>query len=202
MDSHRAVSDVAMVGDPPYRGSWPGRAQTVPDGPVRYKRIPDHGIRPPRPVFADADQMAGGSLEFRNPQLNKLQLYKLESTRDVASRDVTDGVIRVDYKIATTAPPGRSPAAARSTGRERSSPAPATTRSSVAEPRISPVSTTDECSSRCLAFVGASGGRRGRPRSARGGRSISVIARHVGRDRRGVHAARNGSGWSRSAACR
>ena len=68
--------------------------------------------------------------------------------------------------------------------------------------QASPTHRTHQHTGRCLASVGASGGRRGQPHSARRGRSISAIARHVGRDRRGVHASPKGRGWSRSAAWR
>jgi subtilase family serine protease len=95
---HRAVPDVAMVGDP-NTGFLIGQSQTFPDGVVRYSEYRIGGTSLSSPLFAGviaiADQVAGGSLGFLNPKL-----YKLAGSpafRDIASQGVTDGVVRVDF---------------------------------------------------------------------------------------------------------
>jgi len=96
---HRAVPDVAMVGDP-NTGFLIGQSQTFPDGKIRYSEYQIGGTSLSSPLFAGviavADQVVGGSLGFLNPKL-----YNLAGTpafRDIAPQGVTDGVVRVDYK--------------------------------------------------------------------------------------------------------
>ena len=95
---HRAVPDVAMVGDP-NTGFLIGQSQTFPDGKIRYSEYRIGGTSLSSPLFAGviavADQVVGGSLGFLN-----YKLYQRAGTpayRDVASQGVTDGVVRVDY---------------------------------------------------------------------------------------------------------
>jgi subtilase family serine protease len=96
---HRAVPDVAMVGDP-NTGFLVGQSQSLPDGSVRYSEYRIGGTSLSSPLFAGvvavADQVKGGSLGFLNPKI-----YSLSGTsafRDVNhSRAVTDGVVRVDF---------------------------------------------------------------------------------------------------------
>ena len=95
---HRAVPDVAMVGDP-NTGFLIGQSQTFPDGKIRYSEYRIGGTSLSSPLFAGviavADQVVGGSLGFLNPQL--YQRAGTPAFRDVASQGVTDGVVRVDY---------------------------------------------------------------------------------------------------------
>jgi subtilase family serine protease len=96
---HRAVPDVAMLGDP-NTGFLVGQSQTFPDGSIRYDEYRIGGTSLSSPLFAGVvavgAQVNGGSLGFLNPTL-----YKLAGTaafRDVDhGRKVTDGVVRVDY---------------------------------------------------------------------------------------------------------
>src|SRR4051812_45576805 len=97
--AHRAVPDVAMVGDP-NTGFLVGQSQTFPDGKVRYSEYRLGGTSLSCPLFAGvtavSTQLHGGALGFLNPKL-----YALAGTsafRDVDhGRAVTDGVVRVDY---------------------------------------------------------------------------------------------------------
>ena len=95
---HRAVPDVAMVGDPS-TGFLVGQSQTFPDGKIRYSEYRIGGTSLSSPLFAGviavADQLVGGSLGFLNPKL--YQLAGTPAYRDIASQRVTDGVVRVDY---------------------------------------------------------------------------------------------------------
>jgi subtilase family serine protease len=96
---HRAVPDVAMVGDP-NTGFLVGQSQSLPNGSVRYSEYRIGGTSVSSPLFAGvvavADQVKGGSLGFLNPKI-----YSLSGTsafRDVNhGRAVTDGVVRVDF---------------------------------------------------------------------------------------------------------
>ncbi|MGZ4782230.1 MAG: S53 family peptidase [Oryzihumus sp.] len=96
---HRAVPDVAMLGDP-NTGMLVGQSQTFPDGSVKYDEYRIGGTSLASPLFAGlvavGDQVKGGSLGFLNPTL-----YRLAGTsafRDVNhGQAVTDGVVRVDY---------------------------------------------------------------------------------------------------------
>jgi subtilase family serine protease len=97
--AHRAVPDVAMVGDPS-TGFLVGQSQTFPDNTVRYSEYRIGGTSLSCPLFAGvtavSNQLHGGALGFLNPKL-----YALAGTsafRDVDhGRAVTDGVVRVDY---------------------------------------------------------------------------------------------------------
>lgn len=97
--AHRAVPDVAMVGDP-NTGFLVGQSQTFPDGKIRYSEYRIGGTSLSSPLFAGvvavANQVNGGNLGFLNPRM-----YRLAGTdafRDVNhGRAVTDGVVRVDY---------------------------------------------------------------------------------------------------------
>ena len=97
--AHRAVPDVAMVGDPS-TGFLVGQSQTFPDGTVKYSEYRIGGTSLSCPLFAGvtavSNQLHGGALGFLNPKL-----YALAGTsafRDVDhGRAVTDGVVRVDY---------------------------------------------------------------------------------------------------------
>jgi len=96
---HRAVPDVAMVGDP-NTGFLIGQSQSLPNGSVRYSEYRTGGTSLSTPLFAGvvavSDQVKGGSLGFLNPKI-----YSLSGTsafRDVNhGRAVTDGVVRVDF---------------------------------------------------------------------------------------------------------
>ena len=95
----RAVPDVAMDGDPS-TGFLVGQSQTFPNGKIKYSEYRIGGTSLASPLFAGtvavADQVHGGTLGFLNPKL-----YKLVGTsafHDVNhGRQVTDGVVRVDY---------------------------------------------------------------------------------------------------------
>lgn len=97
--AHRAVPDVAMVGDPS-TGFLVGQTQTFPNGSARYSEYRIGGTSLSSPLFAGvvavANQTRGASLGFLNPRL-----YKLAGTdafRDVNHpRKVTDAVVRVDF---------------------------------------------------------------------------------------------------------
>jgi subtilase family serine protease len=97
--AHRAVPDVAMVGDP-NTGFLVGQSQTFPDKTVKYSEYRIGGTSLSCPLFAGvtavSNQLHGGALGFLNPKL-----YALAGTsafRDVNhGRAVTDGVVRVDY---------------------------------------------------------------------------------------------------------
>ena len=97
--AHRAVPDVAMVGDPS-TGFLVGQTQTFPNGSARYSEYRIGGTSLSSPLLAGvvavADQARGASLGFLNPRL-----YKLAGTdafRDVNHpRTVTDAVVRVDF---------------------------------------------------------------------------------------------------------
>lgn len=96
--AHRAVPDVAMVGDPS-TGFLVGQSQTFPNGSVKYSEYRIGGTSLSSPLFAGtvavADQVVGGSLGFLNDNL-----YRLAGSpafRDIASQGVTDGVVRVDF---------------------------------------------------------------------------------------------------------
>lgn len=96
---HRAVPDVAMVGDP-NTGMLVGQSQTFPDGTVGYGEYRIGGTSLSSPLFAGtiavADQLNQGRLGFLNPRL-----YRLVGSRALHDVDhgraVTDGVVRVDY---------------------------------------------------------------------------------------------------------
>ncbi len=166
----------------PIPGSWSSRAQTVPDGPVRYSEYRSWHPTSARPGVRRRDHRhrTGGRWQ---PRVAQPQLSEFEGTRECrfarCHRRRDPGPLQNGYDGSAR------PVTSRRTVNwtERSF-----TRSGDDEvtgsgtPNIAGL---NECSSRCLASVGASGGRRGQPRCARGGRSISVIARHVGRDRPG-----------------
>ena len=95
---HRAVPDVAMVGDP-NTGMLVGQTQTFPDGTVKYSEYRVAGTSLSSPLFAGvmalADQLAGHAHGFANPAL-------YAAAGSSAYRDVTDpastvAVVRVDY---------------------------------------------------------------------------------------------------------
>jgi subtilase family serine protease len=96
---HRAVPDVAMVGDPS-TGFLIGERQTFPDGSVQYSEYRVGGTSLSSPLFAGvvavATQAAHRQLGFLNPKL-----YSLAGTnafRDVNhGKRVTDAVVRVDF---------------------------------------------------------------------------------------------------------
>ena len=97
--AHRAVPDVAMVGDPS-TGFLVGQSQSFPDGSVRYSEYRIGGTSLSSPLFAGvvavADQVNGGTLGFLNPKI--YQLAGSSAFRDVNhGRAVTDGVVRVDF---------------------------------------------------------------------------------------------------------
>ncbi|MEO6997129.1 MAG: S53 family peptidase [Terracoccus sp.] len=97
--AHRAVPDVAMVGDT-QTGFLVGQTQTFPNGTARYSEYRIGGTSLSSPLFAGviavANQTRGSSLGFLNPRL-----YKLAGTdafRDVDHpQTVTDAVVRVDF---------------------------------------------------------------------------------------------------------
>lgn len=97
---HRAVPDVAMVGDP-QTGFLVGQTQMFPDGSLKYSEYRIGGTSLSSPLLAGVaavgNQVKGGNLGFLNPRM-----YKLAGTdafRDVNhGRDVTDAVVRVDYR--------------------------------------------------------------------------------------------------------
>jgi subtilase family serine protease len=96
---HRAVPDVAMLGDPS-TGFLVGQSQTFPDGSVKYSEYRIGGTSLSCPLFAGVtavtNQLHGGALGFLNPRL--YSLAGSSAFRDVDhSRTVTDGVVRVDY---------------------------------------------------------------------------------------------------------
>ena len=70
--AHRAVPDVAMVGDPS-TGFLVGQSQSFPDGSVRYSEYRIGGTSVSSPLFAGvvavADQVNGGTLGFLNPKI-------------------------------------------------------------------------------------------------------------------------------------
>jgi subtilase family serine protease len=96
---HRAVPDVAMLGDP-NTGFLVGQSQTFPDNTVRYSEYRIGGTSLSCPLFAGVvavtNQLHGGPLGFVNPRL-----YSLAGTsafRDIDhGRKVTTGVVRVDF---------------------------------------------------------------------------------------------------------
>lgn len=105
---HRAVPDVAMVGDP-NTGFLVGQSQTFPNGTIKYSEYRIGGTSLSSPLFAGlvavADQVGQGSLGFLNPTM-----YKLAGTpafHDIASTGVTDGVVRVDYVNGVNAADGK-----------------------------------------------------------------------------------------------
>jgi subtilase family serine protease len=95
---HRAVPDVAMVGDP-NTGFLVGQSQTFPGGSIKYSEYRLGGTSLSSPLLAGVVALAGeannGSLGFLNPAL-----YGLAGTsayRDITGTGVTNGVVRVDY---------------------------------------------------------------------------------------------------------
>jgi subtilase family serine protease len=97
--AHRAVPDVAMVGDPS-TGFLVGQSQTFPDGTIRYSEYRVGGTSLSSPLFAGvvavANQVNGGRLGFLNPKMYRLA--GSSAFRDVNhGRQVTDAVVRVDY---------------------------------------------------------------------------------------------------------
>ena len=105
---HRAVPDVAMVGDP-NTGFLVGQSQTFPNGTIKYSEYRIGGTSLSSPLFAGlvavADQVGQGSLGFLNPTI-----YKLAGTpafHDIASTGVTDGVVRVDFVNGSTPADGK-----------------------------------------------------------------------------------------------
>ena len=96
---HRAVPDIAMVGDP-NTGFLIGQSQTSPDGGIKYSEYRVGGTSLSSPllagVMAVADQALGRGLGFLNPRLYRLAAT--DALSDIASQGVKDGVVRVDYK--------------------------------------------------------------------------------------------------------
>ena len=95
---HRAVPDVAMVGDP-NTGFLVGQTQTFPNGSQQYSEYRIGGTSLSSPLLAGvvavANQVNGGNLGFLNPALYKLA--GSNALRDVNhGRAVTDAVVRVD----------------------------------------------------------------------------------------------------------
>jgi len=94
-----------MVGDPS-TGFLVGQSQIFPDGSVKYSEYGNGGTSLSSPLFAGAtaiaDQVGGGSLGFLNPKLYKLSGGSAFPDID-HSRQVTNGVVRVDYVTARTA---------------------------------------------------------------------------------------------------
>ncbi len=96
---HRAVPDLAMVGDP-NTGFLVGQTQTFPDGSLQYSEYRIGGTSLSSPLLAGVvavgNQVKGASLGFLNPRL-----YKLAGTSALTDVDhgraVTDAVVRVDY---------------------------------------------------------------------------------------------------------
>ncbi len=97
--AHRAVPDVAMVGDP-QTGFLVGQTQTFPDQSQQYSEYRIGGTSLSSPLLAGVvavgNQVKGGSLGFLNPRMYKL--VGTDAFRDVNhGRAVTDAVVRVDY---------------------------------------------------------------------------------------------------------
>jgi subtilase family serine protease len=98
---HRAVPDLAMVGDP-NTGFLVGQTQQFPDGSFRYSQYRIGGTSLSCPLLAGiqavANQLAGRSLGFLNPAV-----YRLAGSpafRDIRTAGVSTGVVRVDYNNA------------------------------------------------------------------------------------------------------
>ncbi len=97
--AHRAVPDVAMVGDP-NTGFLVGERQTIPNGSVKYSEYRIGGTSLSSPLFAgvvaDAVQEGQHPVGFLNPRI-----YHLAGTRAFRDVDhgsaVTDAVVRVDF---------------------------------------------------------------------------------------------------------
>jgi subtilase family serine protease len=97
--AHRAIPDVAMVGDP-NTGMLVGQSQTFPDGSIRYDEYRLGGTSLSSPLLAGvvalAGQTCGSSVGFLNPVL--YGAAGSSAFRDVNhGRAVTDGVVRVDF---------------------------------------------------------------------------------------------------------
>jgi subtilase family serine protease len=95
---HRALPDLAMVGDP-NTGFLVGQTQQFPDGSFRYSQYRIGGTSLSCPLLAGiqavANQVARRSLGFLNPAV-----YRLAGTpafKDIRTAGVTTGVVRVDY---------------------------------------------------------------------------------------------------------
>jgi subtilase family serine protease len=95
---HRAVPDLALVGDP-NTGFLVGQTQQFPDGTFRYSQYRIGGTSLSCPLLAGmqavANQLARRSLGFINPAV-----YRLAGTpafRDIRAAGVRTGVVRVDF---------------------------------------------------------------------------------------------------------
>lgn len=95
---HRAVPDLALLGDP-NTGFLVGQTQQFPDGSFRYSQYRIGGTSLSCPLLAGmqavANQLARRPLGFLNPAV-----YRLAGTpafRDIRTRGVRTGVVRVDY---------------------------------------------------------------------------------------------------------
>jgi subtilase family serine protease len=95
---HRAVPDLAMLGDP-NTGYLVGQTQQFPDGTFKYSQYRIGGTSLSCPLLAGiqavANQIARRPLGFLNPAV-----YRLAGSgafKDIRSRGVTMGVVRVDF---------------------------------------------------------------------------------------------------------
>jgi len=104
---HRAVPDVAAVGDPS-TGMLVGETQQFPGGKDFYSEYRIGGTSLSCPLVAGiealANQVNGGSLGFANPKL--YSLYKTDAFHDVKGQGVTRAVVRVDYANGVNASAG------------------------------------------------------------------------------------------------
>ncbi|MEN3361926.1 MAG: hypothetical protein V7637_5908 [Mycobacteriales bacterium] len=95
---HRAVPDLALLGDP-NTGYLVGQTQQFPDGTFRYSQYRIGGTSLSCPLLAGiqavANQIARRPLGFLNPTV--YQLAGSAAFKDIKSRAVTSGVVRVDY---------------------------------------------------------------------------------------------------------
>jgi len=95
---HRAVPDLALLGDPD-TGYLVGQTQQFPDGTFRYSQYRIGGTSLSCPLLAGiqavANQIARRPLGFLNPTV--YQLAGSAAFKDIKSRAVTSGVVRVDY---------------------------------------------------------------------------------------------------------
>ena len=86
---HRAVPDVAMVGDP-NTGFLVGQSQTFPDGTVRYSEYRIGGTSLSCPLFAGVvavtNQLHGGPLGFLNPGSTPWPAPRRSATSTTAAR--------------------------------------------------------------------------------------------------------------------
>ena len=119
---HRAVPDVAMVGDP-NTGLLVGQTPDLPRRHVTTASTASAAPACPRPLFAGlvavADQVAGGPLGLRQPAA--LRLAGTPAFRDVDhGRKVTTGVVRVDFVNGVDDKAGLTTRCARWTRRARS----------------------------------------------------------------------------------